>query len=86
MDLSDWRKRIDELNLRLLEALNERARCAQAIADIKKKKMLPVLDGDRERQVIESVLAGNAGPLPDDSVRRIFECIMAEHRRLEESH
>jgi chorismate mutase len=86
MDLSDWRGRIDELNLRLLETLNERARCAQAIADIKKKKMLPVLDGDRERQVIETVLAENAGPLPDDSVRRIFECIMAEHRRLEESH
>jgi chorismate mutase len=50
MDLSDWRKRIDELNLRLLETLNERARCAQAIADIKKRKMLPVLDGERERQ------------------------------------
>jgi chorismate mutase len=86
MDLSDWRKRIDELNLRILEDLNERARCAQAIADIKKQKMLPVLDGDRERQVLDTVLAKNAGPLPDDSVRRIFECIMAEHRRLEESH
>jgi chorismate mutase len=86
MDLSDWRKRIDELNLRLLETLNERARCAQAIADIKKRKMLPVLDGERERQVIETMLAENAGPLSDDSVRRIFECIMAEHRRLEESH
>jgi chorismate mutase len=86
MDLSDWRKRIDELNLKLLEALNERARCAQAIAEIKKMKMLPVLDGERERQVIEAMLAKNGGPLPDDSVRRIFECIMAEHRRLEESH
>jgi chorismate mutase-like protein len=86
MELSDWRKRIDALNLQLLELLNERARCAQAIAEIKKKKMLPVLDGERERQVIEAVLSGNPGPLPDDSVRRIFECIMAEHRRLEESH
>jgi chorismate mutase-like protein len=86
MELSDWRGRIDALNQRLLELLNERARCAQAIAEIKKRKMLPVLDGERERQVIEAVLAGNTGPLPDDSVRRIFECIMAEHRRLEENH
>ncbi|MBW8886387.1 MAG: chorismate mutase [Fibrobacteres bacterium] len=86
MDLSDWRKRIDALNLRMLELLNERAQCAQAIAEIKKKKMLPVLDGERERQVLESVITRNQGPLPDDSVRRIFECIMAEHRRLEESH
>jgi chorismate mutase-like protein len=86
MELSDWRKRIDALNLRLLELLNERAKCAQAIAEIKKRKMLPVLDGERERQVIETMLARNAGPLPDDSVRRIFECVMAEHRRLEETH
>lgn len=86
MELSDWRKRIDALNLQLLELLNERAKCAQAIAEIKKRKMLPVLDGERERQVIEAVLSRNQGPLPGDSVRRIFECIMAEHRRLEESH
>ena len=86
MDLSEWRKRIDALNLRLLESMNDRAKCAQAIAEIKKKKMLPVLDEERERQVLESVVTRNQGPLPDDSVRRIFECIMAEHRRLEESH
>jgi chorismate mutase len=86
MELSDWRKRIDALNLQLLELLNERARCAQAIAEIKKQKMLPVLDGERERQVIEAMLSRNTGPLADDSVRRIFECIIAEHRRLEESH
>lgn len=85
MELSDWRKRIDALNLQLLELLNERARCAREIAAIKKKKMLPVLDGERERQVIEAVLGRNTGPLPGESVQRIFECIMAEHRRLEES-
>jgi chorismate mutase-like protein len=86
MELSEWRKRIDALNLQLLELLNERAKCAQAIAAVKKKKMLPILDQERERQVIDAVLAGNAGPLADDSIRRIFECIMAEHRRLEETH
>ena len=86
MDLSDWRKRIDALNLQLVELLNERAKCAVAIAEVKKKKMLPILDAEREQQVIGAVLAKNQGPLADDSIRRIFECIMAEHRRLEESH
>ncbi len=86
MDLSDWRKRIDALNLQLVDLLNERAKCAVAIAEVKKKKMLPVLDAEREQQVISAVLAKNHGPLADDSIRRIFECIMAEHRRLEESH
>ena len=85
MDLADWRNRIDDLNLRLLELLNDRARCAQAIAGLKKKKMLPIYDPDREKQVFDAVLAGNGGPLSDEAVRRIFACIIAEHRLLEES-
>lgn len=84
MELADWRGRIDELNLKLLEILSDRARCALAIAELKKKKMLPVLDATRERQVLDAVISRNPGPLSNDAVRRIFECIMAEHRGLEE--
>jgi chorismate mutase len=85
MELSDWRKRIDALNLQLLELLNERAKCAQAIAELKKKKMLPIYDPLREQQVFEAVLGKNGGPLTDEAIRRIFECIILEHRRLEEN-
>jgi chorismate mutase len=85
MELADWRKRIDALNLQLLELLNDRAGCALAIAELKKKKMLPVYDPLREKQVFDAVLSGNRGPLSDDAIRRIFECIIAEHRRLEET-
>lgn len=85
MELSDWRKRIDALNLQLLELLNERAKCAQAIAGLKKKKMLPIYDPLREQQVFEAVLGRNEGPLSDEAIRRIFECIILEHRRLEEN-
>ncbi|MDB5102761.1 MAG: chorismate mutase [Fibrobacteres bacterium] len=85
MELGDWRKRIDALNLQLLELLNERAKCAQAIAELKKKKMLPIYDPLREKQVFEAVLGQNKGPLPDEAIRRIFECIILEHRRLEEN-
>lgn len=84
MELADWRSRIDELNLKLLEILSDRAHCALAIAELKKKKMLPVLDAARERQVLDAVISRNAGPLSNEAVRRIFECIMAEHRGLEE--
>ncbi len=84
MELSDWRSRIDALNLELVRILSERARCALAIAELKKKKMLPVLDAAREKQVLEAVIARNPGPLSDDAIRRIFELIMAEHRGLEE--
>jgi chorismate mutase-like protein len=85
MELSDWRGRIDALNMQLLELLNERAKCAQAIAEVKKKKMLPIYDPLREKQVFDAVLSRNNGPLSDEAIRRIFECIIAEHRRLEET-
>jgi len=85
MDLSDWRQRIDSLNLQLLELLNERAMCAMGIAGVKKTRNLPIHDPDRERQVLDVVVAENKGPLSDESIRRIFACIMQEHRRLEET-
>jgi chorismate mutase len=71
--------------MQLLELLNERAKCAQAIAEVKKKKMLPIYDPLREKQVFDAVLSKNNGPLSDEAIRRIFECIIAEHRRLEET-
>lgn len=85
MELSDWRKRIDTLNQQLLELLNDRARCAQAIAELKKLKQLPVYDPVRETQVFDSVLSMNKGPLSNEAIRRIFEAIIVEHRLLEES-
>lgn len=85
MDLADWRSRIDALNGQLVDLLSERAKCAVAIAELKKKKMLPILDALREKQVLDAVISRNRGPLSDESIRRIFECIMAEHRKLEET-
>ena len=54
-------------------------------SELKKQKLLPVYDPTREKKVFEAVLAENEGPLSDEAVRRIFECIIAEHRLLEES-
>ena len=85
MELSDWRKRIDTLNQQLLGLLNDRARCAQAIAELKKIQQIPVYDPVRETQVFDHVLSMNNGPLSNDAIRRIFECIIVEHRLLEEN-
>ncbi len=84
MDLSDWRQRIDALNVDLLKLLNQRAECALAVATVKRAKNLPIHDPDRERQVLNVMVAENKGPLSDESIRRIFSCIIEENRRLEE--
>jgi len=84
MDLDGWRTRIDDLNSRLVDLLNERARCALEIAAYKTKNNLPVLDPKREQEVLDNVARHNAGPLTDEALKGIFRCIMAEHRKLEE--
>ena len=82
--LDDWRSRIDALNARLVELLNERARCAEQIAAFKQKMGLPVFDAQREKAVLDKVSAHNHGPLSDEALHRIFNCIMEEHRLLQE--
>lgn len=84
LDLDGWRARIDTLNQKLVDLLNERARCALEIAAYKKQHGLPVHDPVREKDVLDRVSAHNDGPLTDEALQDIFRCIMVEHRRLEE--
>jgi chorismate mutase len=84
--LDDWRGRIDTLNGQLVKLLNERARCAQQIAAFKERAGLPIFDSRREQTVLDKVSAENLGPLSDEALHRIFNCIMEEHRLLQEQH
>jgi chorismate mutase len=44
---------------------------------------MEVFDPERERQIIRNILSENKGPLDDDALRRIFERIIDECRRIE---
>ena len=65
MDIADWRKRIDELDRKLVELLNQRAQCAVEIGRLKRHTNLPVYEPDRERIILENVCRLNRGPLSD---------------------
>lgn len=81
--LRPWRDRIDALDETILALLNERARCATEIGHLKRALGVPVYAPKREDEVLRHVLAANAGPLPPDAVRRLFERIIDETRSLE---
>jgi chorismate mutase len=83
MTLSDWRRRIDEIDHKLVELLNERSRCALEIGKIKQAQNLPLYQPDREREVLENAERANPGPLSDAAVRRLFERIIDEARSAE---
>ena len=84
--LKRCRRRIDELDEAIVELLNTRATCADEIGSLKGVVGMETYQPRRERDVLEQVLAANSGPLEPEAIRRIFECIIDESRRLETSH
>jgi chorismate mutase len=83
MDIADWRKKIDEMDRRLVELLSERARAAVEIGRLKRNTNLPIYEPERERVVFENVQEMNCGPLPGKDLVRIFERIMDVMRNVQ---
>ena len=82
-DIETWRKRIDLIDDQLSRLLNSRSACAVEIGKIKRALGLPVYSPEREAEILERVSRENPGPLDHTAVRRIFERIIDESRRLE---
>jgi len=82
-ELTVWRERIDAIDRQILALLNERAQAAQQIGHIKQRLGLPVFRPERERQVIDTLQAHNAGPLRNAGISAIWREIMSACRALE---
>ena len=83
MDIEDWRKKIDEMDRKLVELLSERARAAVAIGKLKRDTSLPIYEPDRERVVFENVQKVNRGPLAGRDLVRIYERIIDVMRNVQ---
>ncbi len=81
--VEDWRRKIDEIDRRLVELLNERSRCVIEIGRIKQVSGDALYQPGREKQVLDGVASANPGPLPDAAIRRLFERILDEARSVE---
>jgi len=83
MDIADWRKKIDELDRRLVELISQRAQAAQEIGRLKRNTSLPIYEPERERDVFSNVQKINPGPLPNRDLVRIYERIMDVMRNIQ---
>jgi chorismate mutase len=84
MDITSWRKQIDELDRRLVELLNQRAQAAHEIGKLKRVAGMPIYEPDREQTVFENVRRGNPGPLADHDLLNIYERIMDIMRQIQQ--
>ena len=84
MDISDWRKKIDELDRKLVDLLSQRAQAAHEIGKLKRDVGMPIYEPDRERAVFDNVRKINPGPLPERDLLCIYERIMDIMRQIQQ--
>ena len=83
MNIADWRRRMDEIDKKLVELLNERCKCALEIGHIKQQSHIPLYQPAREKEVLANAESNNQGPLSHDAIHRLFERIIDEARSAE---
>ncbi|MBI5067394.1 MAG: prephenate dehydratase [Deltaproteobacteria bacterium] len=83
--LAELRARIDALDERILELLNERARVAAEVGEWKRTREpdAPFHVPAREREVLARLEARNPGPFPRQAVRAVFQEVMSACLSLE---
>jgi chorismate mutase/prephenate dehydratase len=83
--LQSLRERIDSLDQQIQDLLNERARCAQHVAQakIEQGERADFYRPEREAEVLSHVRERNQGPLGDAEITRLFREIMSACLALE---
>lgn len=81
--LADLRIQIDTLDQELLVLLNQRAKVAEKVGEIKKREGSPFFRPDRVAKVIEQIQHTNQGPLKSEHVAAVWREIMSACLALE---
>ncbi|MCL4479146.1 MAG: prephenate dehydratase [Deltaproteobacteria bacterium] len=78
--IEELRKKIDVIDDRLLELLNERINAAIKIGQEKKRLSAPVYVPSRETFIVSRLIKNNKGPLKNESIKHIFKEIFSASR------
>lgn len=82
--LESLRKEIDEINHKILELLNKRAKIAQEIGKEKLIRGYPIYDPIREQEILTKILENNKGPFPNDILACLFKEIFKATKKLQQ--
>lgn len=86
LDLDELRRSIDAVDQQILKLVHERVRLVMQVGEYKRERGIPVYDPARERALLERLCKAAEPPLDADTVRRIFERLVDESRRIEQHH
>jgi chorismate mutase/prephenate dehydratase len=77
------RKKIDQVDEKIVELLSERALLAQKIGQRKSLEKEEVYVPSREKEIIQRISGLNRGPLPEEAIRSIYREVLSASRSLE---
>jgi chorismate mutase len=66
------RDEISDLDRAILAAINARLALVAELKRYKEEHGLPFVDPDRERQILDELVAANGGPLSESGLREVF--------------
>jgi chorismate mutase/prephenate dehydratase len=81
--LAKLRRQIDKIDRELLRLMNDRAKIAEKVGQIKEADNMPVFSPEREDEVLAGLKEANQGPLPGVAVEAIFRELMSASRSLQ---
>ncbi len=82
-DLADLRREIDALDDRILELLNDRARVAHRVGQLKRRAGAAAYAPGREEDLVRRLRERNPGPFPDRAIRPVWREIISASLSLE---
>ncbi len=82
-DIAALRKRIDDIDDRILDLINRRLSTAQEIGRIKKQAGTTVVDNRREGEIYRRLLSSNQDPLNAGALYRIFRSVISAGRSVQ---
>lgn len=85
MKIGDWRAKIDAIDTTLLHLLNVRAAFAREVGRLKGEAGLMLRVPAREREILSRMKRVNPGPLDSEAVEKIYQLILSESIRVQES-
>jgi len=82
-DLASLRSRIDDVDHKLVELLNERAKIVVEVGAFKRASGTPIYAPDREASLLRKILDSNPGPLPNRTIEAVYREMMSGSFALE---
>ena len=83
MSLEECRKEIDTIDIEIVSLLSRRANVVKNVGVIKAKAGLPIVDVEREDEVLSRILQRNEGVWENELLLKIYGIILQNSRKMQ---